>query len=340
MSEFLGRCAAGRTRRVDGATICDRPLLRNDGATAWLEVTTRQLLDERGEPAARTHTLVDVTWRRGREIELSLALDRQRAQRALAEKAIDGDLDDLFELAASTLADQLEVELVSIAAYEDGEDSPVEPLALVGWPAVLARNEKRPPDAARGWSTARPFARRCAAATRWSSPTTAPSLSTSPIRCSLAAGVRSATVVGFAHGHRGDRRPLPRAGSLRRPRTWSWSSTSPGCSSGAGRRAESVGDRLADGLDRRQRHQAGRRRMRGPAPARGQRRAARGRRRPSRPRSAPRPGAARSARRISTRPAGGWLRQALASNSVVHLTEVGPEGCATSASRSTSGSAR
>ena len=199
VSEFLGRCAAGRTRRVDGATICDRPLLRDDGATAWLEVTTRQMLDDRGEPVGRAHTLVDVTGRRGREIELSLALDRQRAQRALAEKAIDGDLNELIELAASTLANQLEVELVSIAAYEDGEDSPVHPLALVGWPAVLERNERRPP-------AARRLVDRSAvrATLRSGDPVVVADyrdeLLYEPDPMMEAAGVRSATVVGFAHG--------------------------------------------------------------------------------------------------------------------------------------------
>jgi PAS domain S-box-containing protein len=199
VSEFLGRSAAGRTRRVDGATICDRPLLRDDGATAWLEVTTRQMLDDRGEPVARMHTLLDVTDRRGREIELSLALDRQRAQRALAEKAIDAELEDLIELAASTLANQLEVELVSIASYEEGEDSPVEPLALVGWPAVLERNERRPP-------AHRVLIDRSAvrATLRSGDPVVIADYHDEalyePDPMVEAAGVRSATVVGFAHG--------------------------------------------------------------------------------------------------------------------------------------------
>ena len=199
VSEFLGRTAAGRARRVDGATIADRPLLRGDGSTSWLEVTTRQLLDDHGEPAARVLTLVDVTGRRGREIALSLAVDRQRARRSLAEEAIDGDLGELIELSASTLAEQLEIDLVAIAAYEDGADSPVEPLALVGWPEVMERNERRAPESRRllDRSAVRETLRS-------GDPVVVSDYRSErlyePDPMLVAAGVRSATVVGFAAG--------------------------------------------------------------------------------------------------------------------------------------------
>lgn len=199
LSEFLGRCAAGRTRRVDGASICDRPLLRADGSTAWLEVTTTRLLDDHGEPAARVHTLVDISPRRRRELALSLALDRQRARRALAEKAIDAELGELVSLAAATLAEQLEVKLVSIAAYADGADSPVEPLALVGWPAVIAAKEKRPPQHRR--LVARSAVRETL---RSGEPVVVHDYDGEsvydPDPMLVAAGVRSATVLGFASG--------------------------------------------------------------------------------------------------------------------------------------------
>ena len=207
LSEFLGRCAAGRTRRVDGASICDRPLLRPDGSTAWLEVTTTRLLDDLGEPAARVHTLVDISRRHGRELALSLALDRQRARRALAETAIDAELGELVSLAAATLAEQLEVKLVSIAAYADGEDSPVEPLALVGWPALIAAKEKRPPQNRR--LVARSAVRETL---RSGEPVVVHDYEGEsvydPDPMLVAAGVRSATVLGFAAGTAVDRRPL------------------------------------------------------------------------------------------------------------------------------------
>ena len=91
------------------------------------------------------------------------------------------------------------MKLVSIAAYVNGADSPVEPLALVGWPALIAANEKRPPQNRR--LVARSAVRETL---RSGEPVVVYDYEGEsvydPDPMLVAAGVRSATVLGFAAG--------------------------------------------------------------------------------------------------------------------------------------------
>jgi PAS domain S-box-containing protein len=112
VSRFIvdaGDLLAGE-RRVDCKV--NRP----DGSCAWLAVTARPHLDERGRPSGTLLTVQDIDQRKRREADLRMRLATQEALANLAELSLDApNLKAILAESVRTVADQLDAVLATVS---------------------------------------------------------------------------------------------------------------------------------------------------------------------------------------------------------------------------------
>lgn len=131
--ELMGSAVARPRTGFYGRDPTDRRLLRADGSSTWVTVTSRPLFDDDGEESGALYTLVEVGDRRRREVEIRLRLQQTEALLEIASEACETSArGDLLGKVVSFIAEQLGVEFAAVASY-DLQSEAVCPLAASDW---------------------------------------------------------------------------------------------------------------------------------------------------------------------------------------------------------------
>ncbi|HKJ35388.1 MAG TPA: PAS domain-containing protein [Solirubrobacterales bacterium] len=133
IAEFLGRVSQRRRGGFHGSEIIERPLMRADGSVTWLLASSAPLPPGCGA-VGKLYTLTPFDNLHRREVGLRLRLARTEALLELAEAAGgDEPLEELLLDAVGLVAEQLDVEMAGIGAF-DVDRLEGRALALHGWP--------------------------------------------------------------------------------------------------------------------------------------------------------------------------------------------------------------